>query len=45
MLLTKYQPAQAYIAGEEEFEKYLHSDTPEVIQKRIDKSKILDIMW
>lgn len=42
MLLTKYQPAQAYIAGEEEFEKYLHSDTPEVIQKRIDKSKILE---
>lgn len=42
MLLTKYQPAQAYIAGEEEFDKYLHSDTPEVIQKRIDKSKILE---
>ena len=42
MLLTKYQPAQAYIAGEEEFEKCLHSDTPEVIQKRIDKSKILE---
>ena len=30
------------MAGEEEFDKYLHSDDPEVIQKRIDKSKILE---
>lgn len=42
MLLNKYLPAQAYMAGEEEFDKYLHSDDPEVIQKRIDKSKILE---
>ena len=42
MLLNKYQPAQAYMLGEEEFDKYLHSDTPEVIQKRIEKSKILE---
>lgn len=42
MLLNKYLPAQAYMAGEEEFDKYLHSDAPEVIQKRIDKSKILE---
>ena len=41
MLLNKYLPAQAYMAGEEEFNKYLHSDNPEVIQKKIDKSKIL----
>lgn len=42
MLLNKYLPAQAYMAGEEEFNKYLHSDNPEVIQKKIDKSKILE---
>ena len=42
MLLNKYLPAQAYMAGEEEFDKYLHSDNPEVIQKKIDKSKILE---
>ena len=42
MLLNKYFPAQAYMAGEEEFNKYLHSDNPEVIQKKIDKSKILE---
>lgn len=42
MLLNKYLPAQAYMAGEEEFNKYLHSDYPEVIQKKIDKSKILE---
>ena len=42
MLLNKYQPARAYMLGEEEFDKYLHSDTPEVIQKRIEKSKILE---
>lgn len=42
MLLNKYQPAQAYMLGEEEFDKYLHSGTPEVIQKRIEKSKILE---
>lgn len=42
MLLNKYLPAQAYMAGEEEFDKYLHSDNPEAIQKKIDKSKILE---
>ena len=42
MLLNKYLPAQAYMAGEEEFDKYLHSDNPEVIQKKIDQSKILE---
>ena len=42
MLLNKYLPAQAYMAGEEEFNKYLHSGNPEVIQKKIDKSKILE---
>ena len=42
MLLNKYLPAQAYMAGEEEFNKYLHSENPEVIQKKIDKSKILE---
>ena len=42
MLLSKYWPAQAYMTGKEEFDKYLHSDDPEVIQKRIDKSKILE---
>ena len=42
MLLNKYLPAQAYMAGKEEFDKYLHSDNPEVIQKKIDKSKILE---
>ena len=42
MLLNKYLPAQAYMAGEEEFDKYLHSDNPEVIQKKIDNSKILE---
>lgn len=42
MLLSKYQPAQAYMLGKEEFDKYLHSDAPEVIQKRIEKSKILE---
>ena len=42
MLLNKYLPAQAYMAGEEEFDKYLHSDDPEVIQKKIDNSKILE---
>lgn len=42
MLLNKYLPAQAYMADEEEFNKYLHSDNPEVIQKKIDKSKILE---
>ena len=42
MLLNKYLPAQAYMAGKEEFDKYLHSDNPEAIQKKIDKSKILE---
>lgn len=42
MLLNKYLPAQAYMAGEEEFDKYLHSDNPEVIQKKINQSKILE---
>ena len=42
MLLNKYLPAQAYMAGEEEFDKYLHSENPEVIQKKIDQSKILE---
>lgn len=42
MLLNKYLPAQAYMEGEEEFDKYLHSDNPEVIQKKIDQSKILE---
>ncbi len=42
MLLNKYLPARAYMAGEEEFDKYLHSDNPEVIQKKIDQSKILE---
>lgn len=42
MLLNKYLPAQAYMAGEEEFDKYLHSDNPEMIQKKINQSKILE---
>lgn len=44
MLLNKYLPAQAYMAGEEEFNKYLHSDNPEVIQKKSIRVKFWNTM-
>lgn len=42
ILVNKLEPAEAYMAGPEEFEQYLKSAAPEVIQRRIDKSKILE---
>lgn len=42
ILANKLKPAEAYMAGTEEFEQYLKSAAPEVIQRRIDKSKILE---
>ena len=44
MLLNKYLPAQAYMAGEEEFDKYLHSDDPEVIQRESIRVKFWNTM-
>lgn len=41
-LANKLKPAEAYMAGPEEFEQYLKSAAPEVIQRSIDKSKILE---
>lgn len=42
ILENKLKPAQAYMAGEEEFKNYLMSADAEVIQSRIDKSKLLE---